>query len=144
MTMYGSFTPYLVRSSSPDLSSNTLPPAEAETFDAAQVLRQTNVVVPANYASAIQWDLSYWTSITAIKVTNTGTTTIEVDWESVWSDGTSSGTTKVTVYCPPGRTIIAPNAEPVDDINGAGTGTINIWGVHLTEEGLCDVVILGT
>lgn len=148
MTAYGKFTPYLIRSLTADFSNNTLPAAVAEEFGATRCLRQTGIVVPANYASAVYWDLSSWTTITEIQVTNTGVTYLEVDTRGYYSDGSIIVTSGQATFnfVPPGRTAVIPLAKVTNDVEGDGSvpGTIAIWCPHATDDGEATIIILGT
>lgn len=142
MTYYAKFTPYLVASTTQDYSSNLLADPISEIFTVARIIERTNVSLTANYGNAASFDLTSWTKITEIRVTNTGTAFIEVDWHTPVTV-TGPGDTDTYNYIPPGRTMIIPGARPVSTVFGHA-GSVNVWGIDATLPSTADITILGT
>jgi hypothetical protein len=94
----------------------------------------------ANYGQGLSYDLTSWTSIKMIQVTNTGATVLEVDWNTPTGAGAGSDT---FAYVSAGRTLIVPVAYPDTAIFGAA-GSVIIWCVDPALPGSANVTILGT
>lgn len=140
MALYASFTPYLLVSDLPDRSTNSLAAPSTETFTVTKVIEDFGRTMTANYGQVISYDLTSWTSISEIRVTNTGATVLEVDWNSSTDAGPGTDT---FAYVPAGRTLVIPSAYP-DTAIYAFAGSVLVWCADLALPGSADIVILGT
>ncbi len=142
MSYYGRHISGLWLSTTADYAENELSPAPTETFTATKFIEDLGRTVQAAYTgSPISYDLLSWTSITLIQIVNTGTGTLEVDWNTIATPYDAGGSGTYT-YIAPGVTAIIPSALPVATVLG-NAGSVVIWGAD-NLPGTFNVTILGT
>lgn len=142
MTQYARVIPYALLSTTPDRADNVLDLPSNEDFTSAQRIEQTGIVLGASFVNGAHFDCSTWTSIDLVRVKNTGTTFIEVDWHMPVATG-GPGDVDTSNYLPPGRTMIIPGARPITTVFGQ-PGSVIVWGINATTGGSADILILGT
>jgi hypothetical protein len=129
VSYYGRHISGLWLSTTADYAENELADPVTETFTATKFIEDLGRTMTANYGQGLEYNLSTWTSIDLIQVTNTGTTLLEVDWNA----------TGITyTYVPAGRTVIIPLAYPSASV------FVLVWCIDPVLPGSANVTILGT